>query len=179
MSSRQGVLVVISPRAFSNIIKDIKDFLSKSNATLNVKVLITRVNSMLRGYMNYFGLSRSTRYQLRYLDDLINKRFERLLIQKHKSKPKRGTFISSTYRNSGQISVGSLKLLRTRDIHPFSNIPMHFIAPALKHLKSNIYLDELSQNEHEFKIQKLKVLWVMHRCQMTSEAKLPADCHGY
>lgn len=113
---------------------------------------------MLRGFMNYYGVSGSTRLQLGYLDHLIYKRFRRLLIQKHLSKPKRGTFIFSTYFNSGYLGLGSIKLLRTSDIHPFGNIPMHLIAPSLEYLKSHVYLDKFSQNEHKFKMQKLAVL---------------------
>lgn len=119
--------------------------------------------------MNYFGLSSSTRLQLQYLDHLIYKRFRRLLIQKHSSKPKRGKFISSTYRNSaGRFSVDSLELLRTSDIQPYGNVPMHSIAPSMEYLKSHLYLDEHYQIKHKFKIQKLKLLQLLnHRKELS------------
>jgi hypothetical protein len=73
--SRSGLLVLIGQKSFKRAIFEIKTILSRKNIPLSVKLLIERVNAMLRGTLDYFGHFKSTRLQLKRLDDLIYKRF--------------------------------------------------------------------------------------------------------
>jgi hypothetical protein len=73
--SRSGLLVLIRQKSFKRAIFKIKTILSRKNIPLSVKLLIERVNAMLRGTVNYFGHFQSTRVQLKQLDHLIYKRF--------------------------------------------------------------------------------------------------------
>jgi len=73
--SRSGLLVLIRQKSFKKAIFKIQTILSRKNIPLSVKLLIERVNAMLRGTVNYFGHFHSTRLQLKQLDHLIYKRF--------------------------------------------------------------------------------------------------------
>lgn len=73
--SRSGLLVLIRQKSFKKAVFKIKTILSLKNTPLSVKLLIERVNEMLRGTVNYFGHFQSTRFQLKQLDNLIYKRF--------------------------------------------------------------------------------------------------------
>jgi len=73
--SRSGLLVLIRQKSFKKAIFKIKTILSRKNTPLPVKVLIERVNAMLRGTVNYYGHFQSTRVQLKQLDHLIYKKF--------------------------------------------------------------------------------------------------------
>jgi len=73
--SRSGLLVLIRQISFKRAVLKIKSILSRKNTPLSVKLLIERVNAMLRGTVNYFGHFQSTRVQLKKLDNLIYKRF--------------------------------------------------------------------------------------------------------
>jgi len=73
--SRSGLLVLIRQKSFKKAVFKIKTILSRKNIALSVKLLIERVNAMLRGTVNYFGHFQSTRVQLKQLDNLIYKKF--------------------------------------------------------------------------------------------------------
>jgi hypothetical protein len=73
--SRSGLLVLIRQKSFKKAIFKIKTILSRKNIPLSVKLLIERVNAMLRDTVNYFGHFKSTCLQLKRLDYLIYKRF--------------------------------------------------------------------------------------------------------
>jgi DNA modification methylase len=73
--SRSGLLVLIRQKSFKKAVFKIKTILSRKNIPLSVKLLIERVNAMIRGIVNYYGHFQSTRVQLKQLDNLIYKRF--------------------------------------------------------------------------------------------------------
>jgi hypothetical protein len=73
--SRSGLLVLIRKESFKKAVLKIKNILSRKNIPLSVKLLIERVNAVLRGTVNYFGHFQKTRVQLKQLDNLIYKRF--------------------------------------------------------------------------------------------------------
>ena len=97
---RRRLLVLVRPKSFKRCRDKIRDILDRSNSTLSVNELIKRYNSTLRGIMNYFGITRTTRTQLRYLDNLGYRWFRRLLLQKFSSTPGlHGKITKSYYTN--------------------------------------------------------------------------------
>lgn len=84
---RSGLLVLVCPKSFKGCRDKIRDILARSNSTLAVNELIKRYNTSLHGIVNYFGITRTTRTQLRYLDYLGYRWFRHLLLQKFSSTP--------------------------------------------------------------------------------------------
>jgi ssDNA-binding Zn-finger/Zn-ribbon topoisomerase 1 len=79
------------------------------------------------------------------LDDLIYKRFWKLLQDKYKSKPKLRSFLRKEYYTEDhRVHSENSILLRTTDI-PLG-LPFHMSAKSEEFWKSNIYLDSDSRN---------------------------------
>jgi len=140
--SRSGLLVLIRQKSFKKAIFKIKTILSRKNTPLPVKLLIERVNAMLRGTVNYYGHFQSTRVQLKQLDHLIYKKFWMLLQNKYQSKRKLRTFLRKKfYKKGSRLHSENSDLLRTIDILRFGGVPFHRLAKNREFWESNIYLD--------------------------------------
>lgn len=92
--------------------------------------------------MNYFGITRTTRTQLRYLDNLGYRWFLRLLLQKFSSTPGlHGKITKSYYTNDWRVKYQKETQIKTDDLKPFGNTRRNYDV-----LNSNIYLDQLKLN---------------------------------
>ena len=64
------LLVLVNPNSFKECRNKIRHILDRSNSGMSVNELIQRYNSTLRGIIYYFGITQTTRTQLRYLNNL-------------------------------------------------------------------------------------------------------------
>ncbi len=103
---RSGLLIIIQPQSFKNCCNKIRKILSRSNSTLSINELIKQYNSAIRGIVNYFGLTETTRTQLRYLNYLGYRFFRKLLLQKFSSAPKVHGFIRAKYYTTDWRVIG-------------------------------------------------------------------------
>ena len=141
---RSGLLVLVCPKSFKRCCDKIRDILARSNSTLSVQELIKRYNTSLRGIMNYFGITRTTRIQLRYLDNLGYRWFRRLLLQKFSSTPGLyGKIFKTYYTGDGRVKHNNETQIKTDDLKLFTSRLSRDI------LNSNIYLDQLKFNKYE------------------------------
>ena len=142
---RSGLLVLVRPKSFKECCDKIRNILARSNSTLSVAELVKRYNTSLRGMMNYFGITRTTRTQLRYLDYLGYRWFRRLLLQKFSSTPGlHGSLTKSYYTSDWRVKDNKETQIKTDDLKLFANTRRSFDV-----LSSSIYLDQLKLNNHE------------------------------
>lgn len=73
--SRVRLVVSIKPSSLRKVKSNLKYILSARNTIRDVSSLITDVNNMLIGTVNYFGHFQNVRRQLKQLDHLIYLRF--------------------------------------------------------------------------------------------------------
>jgi hypothetical protein len=152
---RSGLLVLVRPKSFKGCCDKIRDILSRSNSTLSVYELIKRYNMSLRGIINYFGITRTTRTQLRYLDYLGYRWFRRLLLQKFSSTPGlHGSITKLYYTDDWRVKYDKEIQIKTGDLQPFGNLPFANIRRNYDVLSSNIYLDQLKLDNHEANLIK-------------------------
>jgi hypothetical protein len=99
--------------------------------------------------VNYFGITPTTRDQLKYLDHLGYRWFRRLLLQKYSSAHKTHSLVKRLhYTKDWRVCEGSVEQLKTIDIKPFSNVPLNMICRNEDVLMANIYLERLKLNKH-------------------------------
>jgi len=142
VSNRGGLIVLIKPKPWDDCKQKIKNLLCKSNTPMPVSVLITKTNEILKRLVWYFGITKTTRWQLKFLDHLVYKRFKKILQWKFGSKPKLRSFLRKTYyTDDNRVKVGSLVISTTRDFMFFGNKPIYILSSLENRLKANIYLD--------------------------------------
>lgn len=150
---RSGLLVLIRPKSIRSCRAKIREILSRSNCTLSVKELVNRYNAALRGMVNYFGITGTTRTQLRTLDYLGHRRFRRLLLQKFGSSPGlHGMVTKKHYTKDWRVCDNGVVQLKTDDLKPFGNLPISSLRLNVDVLNSNIYLDLLEFSQHKAKV---------------------------
>jgi Mor family transcriptional regulator len=141
---RYKLIVLVCPKSFKRCRDKIRNVLARSNSTLSVEELIKRYNMSLRGIINYFGINRTTRIQLRYIDNLGYLWFRRLLLQKFSSTPGlHANITKSYYSDDWRVKHNKKTQIKTNDFKPFSNTRRSY-----DKLNSNIYLDQLKLNNH-------------------------------
>jgi Mor family transcriptional regulator len=119
---RSGLLVLVRPKSFKRCRDKIRDILARYNYTLSVDELIKRYNTSLHGIMNYFGITRTTRAQLRYLDNLGYRWFRRLLLQKFSSTAGlHANITKSYYTDDWRVKHNKETQIKTDDLKPFAN----------------------------------------------------------
>ena len=139
---RSGLLVLVGPKSFKGCRDKIRDILARSNSTLSVNELIKRYNMSLRGIVNYFGITRTTRTQLRYLDNLGYRWFRRLLLQKFSSTPGlHGNITKSYYTSDWRVKHNKETQIKTDDLKSSCNLPFGNTRRSYDVLSSNVYLD--------------------------------------
>jgi len=131
------LLMFISSKSFQGCCYRIRYILTRLNSLLPVNELIRRYNKSLRSIVNYFGITWTTRIQLRYLDFLGFRWFRRLLLQKFASTPGVcGKVAEIYYTKDWRVRINKKTQIKTDDLKTFTNVRrVHSI------LHSNIYLD--------------------------------------
>jgi retron-type reverse transcriptase len=139
--SRSGPYLLIQNRRLKKLKDSLKIQLNRKNSYLPVELMIDQVNAILRGALNYYNLTSSTKNQLLPLNDLLHQLFYKYLLRKFSSKPKIYTFIRTNFRNQNRFVSKSKVLLRVGDVNPFESVPLVFIAPGNEFLVANPYVD--------------------------------------
>ena len=105
--------------------------------------------------MNYFGITRTTRTQLRYLDYLGYRWFRRLLLQKFSSTPGlHGKTTKLYYTDDWRVKFNREAQIKTDDLKSFANLPFASTRSNYDKLSSNIYLDQLKFDTYKAKAIK-------------------------
>jgi hypothetical protein len=109
---------------------------------LSIDDLLRRYNFVIKGIVNYFGITTDTRNQLRYLDNLSYCWFRRLLLQKHSSAVRVHSLIHKFYYTKDlRVCWKQEKQLKTFDIKPLGNMPLISICLSANILRASLYLD--------------------------------------
>lgn len=140
--SRSGPYLLIQNRQLKKLKDSLKIQLNRKNSNLPVGLMIDQVNTILRGALNYYNLTSSTKNQLLPLNNLLHKLFYKYLLRKFSSKPKIYTFIRINFRNQNRFVSKNKVLLRVGDVNPFESVPLVFIAPGNEFLVANPYVDQ-------------------------------------
>ena len=125
----------------------IRQILHRSNSNKNITTIISKLNEQVRGFSNYFNLSKQCRVQLSKLDHLTHRLLMKLLRAKYKSKKKSRQFIYQhfvkqgifKYKNQALLKYANVKLFKFRDIRNISLGKAYF--------DLNIYLDRREIND--------------------------------
>lgn len=115
------------------------------------KILTNRILALnIPGMVNYFGLTQTTRTQLKYLNYLGYRFFRKLLLQKFSSTPKVYNFIRANYYTTDwRVFDDKEKQLKTSDIKVNGNIPLSSTRLNETTLMANIYLDKIKWDKYE------------------------------
>jgi hypothetical protein len=139
--TRSHLIVIIENRCMQTFKDKIKKQISAKFSTMSLKNLIDKVNSMLRGFLNYFNLLHlNVSEQLKQLDHLIHRLFYKLLLRKFSSMPKLHTMLKKRFKKNGIFySEEGNVLLQARKFKPYKWIICFYDSNALM---SNIYVDK-------------------------------------
>lgn len=140
--SRSGPYLLVKSSSLKKLKNSLRVQLSKKNGYLPVEVMIDKVNTILRGSLNYYNLTATTKKQLLPINDLLHKMFYKYLLRKFSSVPKIYSFIKTNFINQNRFKDGNKVLLRVTDINPLESVALIFIAPSNEHLTANIYVDQ-------------------------------------
>lgn len=125
----------------SSSLKKLKNFLrvqlSKKNSYLSVKTMIDKLNTILKGSLNYFSLVATIKKQLLPINNLLHKLFYKYLLQKFSSVPKIYSFIKTNFIDQNRFKDGKKVLLRVSDINPLESVALIFRAPSNEFLTAN------------------------------------------
>jgi len=131
----------------------IKKQISAKSSTMSVKALIDKVNSMLRGFLNYFNVTIDISKQVNQLNDIIHKLFYKFLLRKFSSTPKIYTMIREKFIKDGTFCSENSTLLRVQKIKPHKSVSLIMLSPNYEMLRSNIYIDkEVYANKKKLQI---------------------------
>jgi hypothetical protein len=115
-----------------------------------VSIIINKINNWLHKICKYYGLTKNTRYQLKFLDYYIYKRFRKILCRKFGSKPGVQSFVKQKFikwkKNKYRYASKNKILALTTDIKPnlnssltnFDAKPSNFFYDIYLNSKKNI-----------------------------------------
>ena len=140
--SRSGPYFLVKNSSLKKLKNSLKVQLSKKNSYLPVKIMIDKVNTILRGSLNYYNLTATTKKQLLPINNLLHKLFYKYLLRKFSSVPKIYTFIKTNFRDQNRFKDENKVLLKVTDINPLESVALVFTAPSNELLTANIYVDQ-------------------------------------
>ena len=140
--SRSGPFLLIQSSSVKKLKNNLRIQLSRKNTHLSVKTMIDKVNTILRGVLNYYNLTATTKKQLFPLNNLLHKLFYKYLLRKFSSVPKIYSFIKTNFIYQNRFKDEAKILLRVTDINPLKSVPLIFMAPSNKFLTANVYIDQ-------------------------------------
>lgn len=139
--SRSGPYLLIQKRCMKKLKDSLKILLNRKNSYLSVKTMIDRVNTILRGALNYYNLTATTKKQLLPLNNLLHKLFYKYLLRKFSSTPKIYSFIRTNFISQNRFTAENKILLKVGDINPMESVPLVLISPGNEFLVANVYVD--------------------------------------
>jgi len=142
--TRGVIYLIVCEKAFTNIKDKIKKQFNSRNVFLPVNVMINNVNSIVRGFLNYFNLTETISIQIKSLNDLLHRLMYKYLLRKYSSVPKVYSYIRANFIKEKRFCYKNTVLLRVSDVKP---VPLWLFSPSNDFLKSNIYIDKAFQVE--------------------------------
>ena len=140
--SRSGPYLLVQSSSLKQLKDSLRVQLSKKNAHLPVKTMIDKVNTILRGSLNYYNLTATIKKQLLPINNLLHKLFYKYLLRKFSSVPKIYSFIKTKFIDQNRFKDENKISLRVADINPLESVALVFMAPSNKFLTANnIYID--------------------------------------
>nr|WAK85033.1 hypothetical proteine [Amicula sp. isolate GU52X-4 cfCalB7] len=120
----------------------IRQILHRRNSNMDLTMIINRLNEQVRGFSNYFNLSKQCRVQLSKLDFLTRRLLKKLLRTKYKSKKKTRQFIYQNFIKHGTFQYKNHALLKYTDVRLFKFRDIRFISLGKAYFELNIYLNQ-------------------------------------
>jgi retron-type reverse transcriptase len=125
----------------------IRQILHRSNSNKNITTIISKLNEQVRGFSNYFNLSKQCRVQLSKLDHLTHRLLMKLLRAKYKSKKKSRQFIYQHFVKQGIFQYKNQALLRYANVKLFKFRDIRNISLGKAYFDLNIYLNRGEIND--------------------------------
>jgi hypothetical protein len=141
--SRASIFLCINKNAVTRQKEILKELLQRKNIPWTVNRFIQKLNEQIRGFSNYFNLTKQTGIQMKALSNYIYLRFKKLLYGKFHSKPKTRTFVRQSFLKRGTIVYNNKNiLLKYEGVRPFGMRGVNFISETENHYEHNIYLNK-------------------------------------
>lgn len=144
-----GVFLMISDNSKKKHKLDLKRFLTRSAIPKSIKSIIEGLNSLIRGFCNYFHIDGSITLQMKSFDFYMRKRLKKLLISKYQSKPKTMTYVKTLFFENGKIRTDGAILLEHKQTRPYGGRSVWFMGVKYSFWKTNIYLDKYLHNKNK------------------------------
>ena len=103
--SRSGPYLLIQKQYMKKLKDSLKIQLNRKNSYLLVEIVIDQVNTILRGALNYYNVTATTKKQLLPLNGLLHKLFYKYLLRKFSSTPKIYFFIRTNFVSQNRFTV--------------------------------------------------------------------------
>lgn len=145
----------------SQLIK-IRKILHRSNSNMNLKTIISKLNEQIRGFSNYFNLSKQCRIQLDKLDHVVYRLLKKLLLIKYKSKKKTGQFVYRNFVKKSTFHYENYLLLKYSNVRMFKFRDIKFISKGKAYFNLNIYLDQSKINDITLRSDYLNALSLLN-----------------
>jgi len=139
---RASIYISILKYKINTQVIKIKEILHRRNSNKDISTIIGKLNEQIRGFSNYFNLSKQCRVQLSKLDHLIRRLFIKFLSRKYKSKRKTRQFIFQNFVKYGTFQYKTQALLKYVDVKLFNFRDIRFISLGKNYFDLNIYLDQ-------------------------------------
>jgi len=140
--ARSGPYLLVQSSSIKKLKNSLRVQLSKRNSHLSVKMMIDKINTILRGTLNYYNLTATTKKQLLVINNLLHKLFYKYLLRKFSSVSKIYKFIKTNFIYQNRFKEKDKVLLRVTDINPLESVALVFMAPSNEFLTANIYVDQ-------------------------------------
>lgn len=159
---RATIFISILKYKITTQLSKIRQILHRKNSNMDVTTIISKLNEQVRGFSNYFNLSKQCRVQLSKLDHLTYRLLKRFLMIKYNSKRKTRQFIYQNFVKHGTFQYKNHALLKYRDVRLFKFRDIRFISLGKAYFDLNIYLDRSKINEKIMQFDYLNVLSLLY-----------------
>lgn len=113
---RSGVYLLIKSFFLKKLKNSLRIQLSKKNCYFSVKIMIDKVNAILKGFLNYYNITATTNKQLLLINNLLHKLFYKYLLRKFSSVPKIYSFIKMNFINQNRFKDENKILLKVANL---------------------------------------------------------------
>lgn len=139
---RRKLLITIRPKSINRLKLKLKLNTDRNKTYLSVKEIISNVNSVWLGSLNYFAITNSCRRQLKVLEAYLIKRIKKMLYWKYSSMPKLHSFVYNEYFKENTWCDGDTKLWKINKVRVNNHRPLHLISKSSKELRMNLFIDK-------------------------------------
>jgi transposase-like protein len=144
---RASIFISILRYKITDQLTKIRQILHRKNSNKELSIIIAKLNEQVKGFSNYFNLSKQCRVQLSKLDHLTRRLLMKLLCMKYKSKRRTRQFIYENFVNRGTFQYKNCSLLKYVDVRLFKFRDIRFISSSKDYFDLNIYLDRSKIND--------------------------------